>query len=363
MPNSVGVYGNPDVRDAGDEVSSTYEGRHVTMLEGELIHEIHTDEMVNKGDPVVFCLYDNYGTPGRGVGVALTSAALITDRVAVDTEGIWALQVYAENDAGDSRIIAGDALFIDMGTDQAIAAGIGYGAISKIRNLVTQVPFGYALGDVATGSDGIIAVKVHWDPEEQQDEFARFQDAHGADDMKKFTLIDEDDNAAGMTRVVAIDGSFTANKTGTANFTGLAVDIAAGGTAQNVYGIEVYMATVGDDAISTVCAYSSYFEDQGNVIGNNMTCDWGRDSVHAALTRDTYIRIREHGAAVLAGSSFLLLEGANAVGYMFNFMNPAGAEDGGFVLEPEGSPQTADYRIRCRLQDAAVDRYIHLHPI
>ena len=164
MPNSVGVYGLPDVRDAGDEVSSTYEGRHITMLEGELIHEIHTDGMVNKGDPIVVCLYNTYGTPGRGVGVALKSAAAITDRIAVDTEGIWALTVYGENDLGNSRVTAGDPLYIDFATNQAIAAGVGYGGISKISNGATNTPFGYALGDIASGGSGVIAVKVHFDP-------------------------------------------------------------------------------------------------------------------------------------------------------------------------------------------------------
>ena len=48
--------------------------------------------------------------------------------------------------------------------DQAIAAGVGYGAISKISNQATNILFGYALGDVAAGGSGAIAVKVHFDP-------------------------------------------------------------------------------------------------------------------------------------------------------------------------------------------------------
>lgn len=170
MPaEGIGIY--PYEETAGNEVSSTYEGRHITVREGELIHPFHADDLVNKGDPVIVCLYSathNHATYGRAVGIALASATAVTDYIAVDTEGIWMGQVYADDDNGTQDIEAGDALFISddsTGTDASIAAdGTGDAAISKIRDNVLQVPFGYALGRADAGNAGTMSVKVHWDP-------------------------------------------------------------------------------------------------------------------------------------------------------------------------------------------------------
>jgi len=149
MP-AFGVYPVADALTAGDEISSTYEGRHVTLLESELIHNAHGDGFVDKGDPVVF------GTVAlQGVGVALKSATAATDLIAIDTEGIWVLDCYAADDGGASAIEGGDRLYIANSTPCAI---------SKIATAATQVPFGYALGHVDAGATETIAVKVHWDP-------------------------------------------------------------------------------------------------------------------------------------------------------------------------------------------------------
>ena len=148
--------------DAGTEVSSTYEGRHITMLESELFHPYHADTFVDKGEPVVV-----QTTTGYIVGVALQSATAATDHIAIDTEGIWNLTVYADTDevwdklAGEGAIVAGDPLFIDRVTTGAITAGVGACGISKRRNRATQVPFGFALGSVVDAGEGVIAVKVH----------------------------------------------------------------------------------------------------------------------------------------------------------------------------------------------------------
>ena len=62
--------------DAGTEVSSTYEGRHLTVYEQELIHPYNgADGFVNKGDPVVLCDSGVQTTYGLAVGVAFNSAA------------------------------------------------------------------------------------------------------------------------------------------------------------------------------------------------------------------------------------------------------------------------------------------------
>jgi len=134
---------------AGTEVSSTYEGRHLTFLLSELATVV--SGTVVKGEPV--CVADGIGDI---VGVALTSSTTATDRIAIDTEGIWNLLVYADDDFGEVAVAVGDALFID--TDD------GGCTISKRQDPEQHTPFGYALGAVASGEESIIAVKVHWGP-------------------------------------------------------------------------------------------------------------------------------------------------------------------------------------------------------
>ena len=147
MP-AYGVYPVADALDPGDEISSTYEGRHITLLESDLVHPAHSGGMVDKGDPVVSAT----GRPAI-VGVAFYSAAAATDHIAIDTEGIWNLDVYAHNDDGDVAVAGGDCIYINTTT----------AVLSKISNQATQVPFGYALGIVTSGATNAIAVKVHFD--------------------------------------------------------------------------------------------------------------------------------------------------------------------------------------------------------
>ena len=131
---------------AGTEVSSTYEGRHLTFLESELHHPTHTPELVDKGDPCVV---------GREiVGVAFLSAVAATDLIAIDTEGIWNLTVVATDDFGSVAVAPGDALFINRSTC----------VISKIADPAVNTPFGYSLGTITSGATAVIAVKVHFDP-------------------------------------------------------------------------------------------------------------------------------------------------------------------------------------------------------
>lgn len=137
-----GVYPDADVKTAGDEFSSTYEGRHVTLLASELTH---AGAVVTKGLPVVF---------GDACGVAFVTEVAGTDLIPVDTEGIWIEDVVAADDNGNSAVVPGDRLYINTTTC----------VISKIRNTATQIPFGYALGSIDSGNTNTIAVKVHQDP-------------------------------------------------------------------------------------------------------------------------------------------------------------------------------------------------------
>ena len=134
-----GVYPAADVCALGDEISSTYEGRHVTLLESLMTHPTHTDGFVNKGDPIIV---------GDLVGVAFKSAAAATDYIAVDTEGIWNLLVVGTDDAGNSAVAIGDTVYISTA-----------GVLSKAES---GKVFGTALGAVVSAATTtVIAVKVH----------------------------------------------------------------------------------------------------------------------------------------------------------------------------------------------------------
>ncbi len=119
MP-AYGAYPVADAKSPGDEISSTYEGRHLTLLESDLVHPTHADGFVDKGDPVVSAT----GKPAI-VGVAFKDAAAATDRIALDTEGIWVLDVVAANDAGNVAVAGGDRIYINKST----------AVLSKIQNV------------------------------------------------------------------------------------------------------------------------------------------------------------------------------------------------------------------------------------
>jgi len=128
-------------RPAGDEISSTFEGRHVLIQESELVHPAHADGLVDKGDPVAF--WD-------GAGVALKSATSASEVIPVDTEGIWRLSVTNTGLNNFGTIRVGQVLFID-------ASGLVY------DHWVTSFAiFGYALQEIDSVRTEVIAVKVHW---------------------------------------------------------------------------------------------------------------------------------------------------------------------------------------------------------
>jgi len=132
---------------AGTQVSSTYEGRMIILLESGMTHPSHTDGFVDKGDPIVY---------GDIVGVAMMSAAAGTDYITVDTEGIWNLTVTGTHsdgtaDGAGSAVAIGDDLYIN----------ISDGTITKEKDPSTHRYFGTALGAVAASTAVVMAVKVH----------------------------------------------------------------------------------------------------------------------------------------------------------------------------------------------------------
>ena len=123
-------------READEEISSTYEGRHVYVQEVVLVHVNLGDGLVDKGQPVAFW---------EGVGIALKSASSTAENIPIETEGIWRVSVVAT-----AAIVIGQSLFIDN------------------TGVVTDNPanamavFGYSLQTIGAPRTAIIAVKVHW---------------------------------------------------------------------------------------------------------------------------------------------------------------------------------------------------------
>jgi len=96
---------------------------------------------------------------GNIVGVAFATATALGSLVPIDTEGVWALLVSADDDWGTSAVVVGDEIFINKTT----------GVLSKHRNKNTHQHFGYALKAIGAGLDEVIAVKVHWDPDDAEE--------------------------------------------------------------------------------------------------------------------------------------------------------------------------------------------------
>jgi len=148
MSPAFGVYPVADALAIGDEISSTYEGRHLTFLASEINHG-NVLAVVTKGYPVI--------VGERIVGVALKTEVLGTDLIAVDTEGIYIVDVSAADINGGIAVAGGDALFINTTTC----------VVSKTKYSPGYIPFGYALGIITTpGNVERIAVKVHHDESE-----------------------------------------------------------------------------------------------------------------------------------------------------------------------------------------------------
>ena len=123
-------------REAGEEISSTGEGRHVYVQEVVLTHADPGDGLVDKGQPVAFW---------EGVGIALKSATSTSENIPIDTEGIWRLSVVAT-----AQVLIGQSLFI---TTEGVVTDDPTWA---------QACIGYSLQGISGAGTEVIAVKVHW---------------------------------------------------------------------------------------------------------------------------------------------------------------------------------------------------------
>ncbi len=220
MP-AFGVYPIADAKDEKEQVSSTYEGRHITVTDDEITGHPNPDAdgFVNKGLP---CMVGD-----KIVGITFKSALAGGDLIAIDTEGIWIVDVLAQDDAGASAVAGGDELYINLTT----------GVVSKITNTATNRPFGYALGVIAAGTE-TIAVKVHFDPSlDTQDRMYKTVTTGGFG--KRWTGLLE----AGASEGVAayFDGQIDGQQTGNTYGFGMWIEPQAGwiGSAHTLVGHDV----------------------------------------------------------------------------------------------------------------------------
>jgi len=159
MPTEgTGVYALGAAADENNEISSTYEGRHLTFLESDITTLDPAHAFQQKGHP---CMVGD-----DIVGVALTTCTAATDYVAIDTEGIFYLTVDAT--VGNGAVTVGDQLYINKTT----------AVISNDDNKNTNAHFGYALGGVAEAATAVIAVKVHWGPDDATEQVGASGDVY-----------------------------------------------------------------------------------------------------------------------------------------------------------------------------------------
>jgi len=138
MPN----FYNSTGHSTGEECSSTYEGRHLTIL-GARLDSVSKKASAGilKGEAVLF--------GDEGVGVAFNDVAhadLATTGVAVDTEGVWWLNVVTS-----ATMAPGDIVYIHNTNFNLTDTSTG------------ARRFGYVVADVASGSGSAVLapVKVH----------------------------------------------------------------------------------------------------------------------------------------------------------------------------------------------------------
>ena len=143
---------------AGEQVSSGNEGRVLTFEESVMYHPYHSDGFVEGKEPVVI---DNI------VGVTMTAAAAATDQIAIDTEGIFWLNVLGSVSDGSATGLAQE---LSRGTPIYIKkAGGTVGApyvLSGQHDPNEWQLFGYTLSTVTSHltTPTLVAVKVHWTP-------------------------------------------------------------------------------------------------------------------------------------------------------------------------------------------------------
>ncbi len=330
MPN---IYDDYDV--AGKEISSTYEGRHITLIESSLMHPADDDGFVQKGDPIV---------SGNIVGVAFNTAAADTDQIAIDTEGIWALIVYGLDDEGNSDVAVGDIIY----------AARSDATLSKISSHTTNVPFGIALMTNTVGSGGadVIAVKVHWDF--WFDIYRDFLAGGAAEAALRVDVNDATELATGYGQGIVVDYNNTGDKTGDAEIQGIAIDQINSGNVTYMYGETIYQVNSGNPTVSFEAALSIYQDELGAACGGAVGIDIGLSTANSPTDRHAFMRMRCHNAAGVPEDVFRL-EGNPTADYLINFAHANNQPP--MIASSIGGNQSWKIRIRA----AGVDYFIPLY--
>jgi len=157
-------------KSAGDEISSTGEGRHITVAESLLSHPYHSDGFVDVGDPV---------RVGEFVGRAFDSAAAATDMIPFDSEGIFAFNVLGDVNGVATELTFGMPVFIQKtpGTDVYLLTGENPEA--------THQPFGHVMATVTASLTvpTLVAVKIHLDPAQANVDLTQIVVSKGGNDL------------------------------------------------------------------------------------------------------------------------------------------------------------------------------------
>lgn len=384
----------------GTEVSSTYEGRHITATAAELITDGGSGVAV-KGHACVFGLVGL-----QAVGVCFNSGTL-TDLIAIDTEGIWNLPVTGKDDGGNRALSPGEPVFIDVVDCE----------ISGERNNATQIPFGYLLTEAATTVETISAVKVHWDPRShwlQDQEMLYFGDARdvsiewdetnlemlpltnntGAFNIGNGTLSmdvqifgaaaasyllwDNSENVLELHSAIAgaaNEGSLeitTADavagagligrgihvnydnngaKTGAqAEANGISIDMDADANVVSLYGVNVYTAAMTGATINRVAAYACYIDDAAVTV-NDISCIHLETAAQTASGSRDYISMRSH----FLQDGILTFRSGGDVATHFLVFDPA-------IVEPcvaFNAAGNGDYSIKCYINGETT--YLHTY--
>ena len=293
---------------AGTEGSSTYEGRHLTIVESELRHPYHAaDGLVNKGDPVIHTT-----VTGHVVGVAFKDAAAATDYIAIDTEGIWYLSVRGFKDGAvggvgtAATINPGDQIYINFTTSTTYQ-----GTLSGISDFETQLPFGYALDGVVSSTTEVIAVKVHaqfynWD-------FYHSNAGATMDNGMSLIMTDAGTAAADMGTGFYITYTNDGDKTGTATIQAMNLDVFTNQNVPYAYGLAVYMATSGNPTVGYEAGITVYMEDPGTAMSGMVALDLQMaGGSNSPADRHAFMRLRNHSAGAVPSSVFLLEGTPNA---------------------------------------------------
>lgn len=300
MPTPYETYKDGEVT----QISSTYEGRHVTMAASLLNAPAGAGQVVAK-DPVTFgTVHDGYG-----VGVAFTSGTG-TDQIAVDTEGIWALEVDPTGDEGASPVEIGNTIFINRTTC----------VLSKISSDTTNIVFGYAMDTIPGSSPVVIAVKVHWNP--WYDIYRDYLAGGAAEDALLIDVDDASTLATGYQQGLQNTFHATGAMTGDAERHNYAADMFLANTADTeyVYCYTAYIETTGDPTVGQQAAFSAYLADPGDSCGNITAIDLGlAGGTNSPAGRHCFMRMRNHSAGAVPDAHFMV-EGSPSADHFVNFV-------------------------------------------